>query len=287
MRLKPAGIELVNSLARRPEEYHDEVREKAHGHAMRGAVPESIQTEVRHTQENLADFLRYDRYLRHVFRSYVFPADKDWQEFDQLSLEECPQLAAGAWRVDAAELDSSGTARFALSMTAKMEHGGSSRDLSATKWIGTRAQDSTWRIECRSQLTLAPLAPAPSPVRENLPLAFGLEFVFNLLAPDAPGRYLLASAESSRYEPLKFRGELAGSRLLIVDEWQGVKISITAAPEPRWWIAPIDTVSQAVEGFERVYQGSAILAVWKPGMYPGSETHESRVVIDVEPCLSA
>jgi len=328
MRFKPADIELVNSLARRPEEYHDEVREKAKGHATRGAVPESIQTEVpRAAEENLADFLRYDRYLRHVFRSYVFPADKDWQDFDQLRLEEAPQLAAGAWSVDAAELDASGTARFALSITAKMDLCGSSRDLSATKWIGTRAQDSTWRIECRSQVAVAPallpvqngvaparVAPALLPVQENLPLAFGLELVFNLLAPDAPGRYFLGSAKSSRYEPLKFRGELAGGTLLIVDEWQGVKITVTADPEPRWWIVPIDTVSQAVEGFERVYQGSAILAVWNAGSAgisarfplsshtiperaagkdaraPGTPidsksptTHESRLTIDVEP----
>jgi len=304
MRFKAAHIELVNSLARRPEEYHDEVREKAGGEATRGAVPESIQTEVRHTAEqNLADFLRYDRYLRHVFRSYVFSADKRWQDFDQVSLEESPQLAAGAWSVEAAELDSSGTARFALSTTARLQLGESSRDLRATKWIGTPTQDSTWRIECRSQVAIAPPAPAQvasallpvqdavaqalRPAQEDLPLAFGMELVFNLLAPDAPGRYFLASAESSRHEPLKFRGELAGGTLLIVDEWQGVRISITAQPEPRWWIAPIETVSQSVEGFERVYQGSAILAVWKPDVSPSDAGRngdfESSLAIDIEP----
>ncbi len=275
MRFKPADIELVNSLTRRPEEYHDEVREKAKGHATRGAVPESIHTEDRPAEPHLAEFLRYDRYARHVFRSYVFPAAKQWQDFEQIALEECPQIAAGPWTAGASE--GSETPEFFLSTTTEITAGGNRRKIRAGKWIATSARGETWRIDCRSRFDLEPGAS---------PLAFGLELVLNLLAPDAFGRYFLASAKGSRFEPLKFRGELAGSRLLIADEWQGVKITITADPEPRWWIAPIETVSQAVEGFERVYQGSAILAVWKPEAFSNAEPHttlRSRLVINVEP----
>jgi len=31
-----------------------------------------------------------------------------------------------------------------------------------------------------------------------------------------------------------------------------------------FWVAPIETVSESEDGFERVYQGSQILAVWRP-----------------------
>jgi hypothetical protein len=41
-----------------------------------------------------------------------------------------------------------------------------------------------------------------------------------------------------------------------------VRISLQAEPKPRWWVVPIETISQSESGFERVYQGSAILAVW-------------------------
>jgi len=41
------------------------------------------------------------------------------------------------------------------------------------------------------------------------------------------------------------------------------EITIDANPQPRWWVVPIETISQSESGFERVYQGSAILAVWK------------------------
>lgn len=291
LRFKPAGLEVINSLTRRPEEYHDEVRAQSHGHATRGAVPESLHVDAPIPEPHLAEFLRYDRYARHVFRSYAFPAGKQWQDFAQLTLEECPELAGGPWVASPEDAsDSSGVVRLTLGATVKaggsagiLPPGGCGWDLRAGKLIATAAQGTTWQIECRSRFEAVP--PALLPVQTISPLAFGLEMVFNLLAPDAFGRYFLTSAEDSHPEPLKFRGELAGSKLLIVDEWQGVRISIGAEPEPHWWIAPIETVSQAVEGFERVYQGSAILAVWKPEIRSSGsvQTFESRVLLEVEP----
>jgi alpha-amylase len=91
-------------------------------------------------------------------------------------------------------------------------------------------------------------------------MATGLELVLNLLAPDAHDRYFLAN-EIRR--PLEFRGEIDSAKLVLVDEWQRVKITLEARPQARWWIVPIETISQSELGFERVYQGSAILAVWK------------------------
>jgi len=43
---------------------------------------------------------------------------------------------------------------------------------------------------------------------------------------------------------------------------------LSARANACWWIVPLQTVSQSESGFERVYQGSAILAVWRiePGV---------------------
>jgi hypothetical protein len=92
------------------------------------------------------------------------------------------------------------------------------------------------------------------------PLALGLEMVFNLLAGDAPDRYFQANETRHR---LNFRGEIISPNLVLVDEWQRVQISLGGDPPPVWWVVPIETISQSEAGFERVYQGSAILAVWK------------------------
>jgi 4-alpha-glucanotransferase len=281
LRFKPADIELINSLARRVETYHAEVQRTAAAEAA-GGPPASIHELVRSKEPNLASYLRYDRYRRHVFRTFVFPASKQWWDYESLALGESAELAAGPWTLQASDLEAGSRGEggdglsFELSSTAALEAEGITSSIQAAKSVSTGTSGSTWQLECRSHFAVSAAGPAA-------PLAFGLELAFNLLAPHAPGRYFRAFSEAhDRMEPLGFRGELGGSKLLMVDEWQGVRISIAADPEPVWWIAPIETVSQSESGFERIYQGSAILAVWKPSL-PIEGTFESRVRLEVEP----
>jgi hypothetical protein len=248
MRYKPAGAELINSLMRRPEAYHELVRREVITHEAPREGPASIHDHVWTKESNLAALLRYDRYARQVFRTLVFPASKRWEDFDYLSLEENGDLAGGAWNIDATR--QAGT----LQLRREARHRVGSEDilLRATKIIKTHADGPAWQLECRSSLSMDRVRPAP--------LALGMEMVFNLLAPDAPDRYFLARGVR---RPLEFKGEIDAPRLVLVDEWQGVKISLDADPPVRWWIVPVETISQSETGFERVYQGSAILAVWK------------------------
>jgi alpha-amylase len=48
----------------------------------------------------------------------------------------------------------------------------------------------------------------------------------------------------------------------------GVSVTTTTSPADAWW-APIETVSNSEAGFERVYQGSALLLSWPVRMAPG------------------
>jgi alpha-amylase len=57
--------------------------------------------------------------------------------------------------------------------------------------------------------------------------------------------------------------------LRIVDEWQNVSATLDAPSASHFWIAPIETVSESEEGFERVYQGSQILVVWPHALAAG------------------
>jgi alpha-amylase len=50
------------------------------------------------------------------------------------------------------------------------------------------------------------------------------------------------------------------------DGWQRVRITLQAPAAEKFWVAPIETVTESEEGFERVYQGSQILAVWQPDL---------------------
>jgi alpha-amylase len=249
LRFKPANTELVNSLTRRPEAYHDLVRQKVIAHDAPQEGPASIHDRVLSKEENLEALLRYDHYPRHAFRTYVFPATKNWEDFDCLRLDENRELAGGPWKLATAKAKS-GT--FELRHEAVLPFEGNDVPLRAPKTLKTRAAGKSWRVECQTSLTADETCPVP--------LALGVELILNLLAPDAPDRYFLAN-EVRR--PLEFKGEIETPQLLMVDEWQQVKISLDARPQPRWWIVPVETISQSESGFERVYQGSAILVVWK------------------------
>jgi hypothetical protein len=249
LRFKAAGSELVNSLMRHPEPYHELVRQRVSSHEAPQEGPASIHERVWSKESNLAALLRYDRYPRTVFRTYVFPTFKQWEDFDYLRLDENGDLAGGTWRVN--EPIGEGGA-IELESEARHRVNGEELLLRAAKRIETNATNSAWQLGCRTSLSLERLRPAP--------LALGTELVFNLLAPDAPDRYFLARGVR---RPLEFRGEIDGPRLLLVDGWQRVRITLDADPPARWWIVPVETISQSETGFERVYQGSAILAVWK------------------------
>lgn len=249
LRYKPGNAELVNSLMRRPEAYHALVRRHVTSREATREGPASIHDLVLSKEANLEALLRYDRYARHAFRTYVFPAEKQWQDFEALGLEENETLAKGSWN-----LVPPLSPKVELRNQAQFRAAACDVRIAAVKTITSKSSAGAWQIECRSSLSADRSCPTG--------LALGLELVFNLLAPDTPDRYLLAD-EVRR--PLEFRGEIDAARVLLVDEWQRVQITLDARPHPRWWIVPIETISQSESGFERVYQGSAILVVWKVG----------------------
>ena len=96
----------------------------------------------------------------------------------------------------------------------------------------------------------------------------GIETVVNFLAPSAPDRYFESSGQ--RF-PLRWAASVPASELRVTDEWQGVRVTLSAPAARDYWIAPIETVSEAEDGFERIYQGSQIIAVWPVELAPGGE----------------
>ncbi|HEX5411197.1 MAG TPA: alpha-amylase/4-alpha-glucanotransferase domain-containing protein [Terriglobia bacterium] len=247
LRFKPAATELINSLMRRPEVYHSRIQSSVEDH------PESLDGK----RPDLAQLLRYDRYMRHCFRTYLFPRWKQWQDFERLDFQEESDLAAGAWQVSTGP----SVNPVELFRQTRYERDGANLEIEARKILFAKSTGAGFHIECRSLIS-ANQAPAA-------PLSLGVEMVFNLLAPDAPDRYF--EAEGVRH-PLQFSSEIQAPDLKIVDEWQGVALALAARPECRWWIAPIRTVSQSEAGFETVYQGSAIMAVWEMDLSPSPES---------------
>src|SRR5207247_1772709 len=106
------------------------------------------------------------------------------------------------------------------------------------------------------------------------PVAVGIESVINLLAPTEPDRFFETPLGKKN---LRFSGSMPGPILRMEDGWQRVRVSLHAPLVEDFWVAPIETVSESEEGFERVYQGSQILAVWRPPLTT-QKTWSARLV---------
>jgi len=69
------------------------------------------------------------------------------------------------------------------------------------------------------------------------------------------------------------------------NSWLGLEVETLVTPAAAAWHAPIETISNSEAGFERVYQGSALLLSWVVGIPAGgtwSATVEHRARVEVD-----
>lgn len=260
------GITLINSLQRRLEAYHARLRDAAGGV---GGVA-SIHEQVRVKEEGLQHRLRYDRWARHAFRLLLFAPEKTYQDYEALRLKESAAFAAGIYEVASASAEK---VELLLESPLAAPAVGAAADgaLRAVKTFSFSGSADGFSIAC--DLELANRCAKPHQ------LQIGLEVVINLLARNEPDRYF---ETGGRRHPLEWAAAVPASELRLIDAWQKIALTLEAPQAHQFWIAPIETVSESEEGFERVYQGSQILVVW-PAELGAQATWKGRVVLRVAP----
>jgi 4-alpha-glucanotransferase len=257
---RPNAVTLINSLQRRVEAYHSRLQ-----HASPSASKvASIHQQTLTKEPGLEKRLKYDRWPRTSFRLLLFAPGKTHADYDALRLEESPAFAGGDYTEQAGAADE---IRLCLEaplrqVVAREDPGGLLRAAKILRF-GNHAEG----FDVRCQLALARRA-APSAGQDSddpVQLTVGLEMVFNFLAPNVPDRYFEFAGER---KPLEWSGVVEGASVRVADEWQNVAVDLEARGASELWIAPIETVSESEEGFERVYQGSQILGVWNVNLTP-------------------
>src|SRR5262249_34194500 len=249
---RPAAATLVNSILRRPESYHSTLREAA-GKAAGGTVS-SIHEQTRVKEPGLERFLRYDRWPRHAFRVLLFDPSRTHGDYETLELQEDASFAAGVFTVKNSAPNEAELFRAdALTLHGKTD--AAAPRLLLTKQFSMGPAPHGCEVACDILLKFK------EPLESGL--AAGIESIINLLAPTEPDRFF--ETPGARMN-LRFSGPLPGPILRMEDGWQGIRVSLHAPLAEQFWVAPIETVSESEEGFERVYQGSQILAVWRPDL---------------------
>jgi 4-alpha-glucanotransferase len=242
---RPTNVPLINSLMRRPEAYHEAVRK------LKSSSPEkfgSIHDTIRAKEDGLDKWLIYDRWRRNCFRVLLFSTSKSFADYAPVRLDEDGTLAGGRYRLNR-------PGRRAVELVSE-----ESSEWSVTKILTFSRSDSGFEICC--DVRLFRTGPGPASIQ------FGVENVINFLAPAATDRYFDANGQ---HFPLRWTSATRANPLRIVDEWQKTGVSIEASGAQEFWLSPIETVSESEGGFERIYQGSQIAAIWPLALASGAE----------------
>lgn len=249
---KPRSFNLMNTLTRRREGYHDKIAQAAKGAASGEA--KTIHDRVVVKEEGLQHHLQYDWYNRASLLDHFLETGVDLASFMRCEYYEAGDFVLGAYTASARKQKDA--------VVLVMEREGTAAGL---------------RARLRKTLLLRPSHPEfvvryeiANGDREELNTTFGSEFNFSLLAGNAPDRYYEIPGHVLDKRNLASIGETNNvGRVSLVDEWLKLKATLEFSQPAILWRAPVETVSQSEAGFERVYQSSMVMPLWRLSLGPG------------------
>ncbi len=256
------NFNLLDTLARRYEPYHDQLKESASGPGSR-----------------LEQHLHYDWHRR------VSLLDHFWGEGTTLdSLAQSTYPEQGDF----------------INQRYQSHIAGNSVTLSREGTVWVHDQPTAIRVE--KELIVSDPTQAQTVIRYTLTnlsehkaaLWFAVEFNVNLLAGDAPDRYyylphsspkpaqsITKASKAAVLETVDAKTKLRSKKLIakealkevygigLRDEWLDIDYHLIWNRLGSVWRFPIETVSQSETGFEKVYQSSAMFPNWKFSLEPG------------------
>jgi alpha-amylase len=222
----PRTLDLADVMTRRPEAYHEQVRRRHLAETSAGA--RTIHDVPVSKEEGLDTLLAYDVCRRASLLDGRLPTGLPLDAVAPWSAGGAPPAARP--RFDVQEREGTVTITFA------------GADGTAKRIV---VGGTTVRAEYRLE---------PSPAGR-----FAVQWNLALTAGEAPGRYLSLPGRPS----LGSGGRTSEARgVTLTDEWIGVdaRLGWSDGAELAW--GPVETVSVSETGFERIYQGIALLLTW-------------------------
>jgi alpha-amylase len=221
-------INLLDTLSRRLEPYHEKLRAKQlTGVAASGQTPASIHDLLSVKEDNLAAYLIYDTHRRSAFLDYALQGMPTLQEVVRSTWAERQLWPSGP---------------FQLEPSAPGARNTQSLDVTMVRAIGDGFLRKTIQLAMRQPIVTYRYAVD----KLSVPVV-GLEF--NLALRDE--RYLARPQEFHRID--SFRVDEPGV---------GVSLELSMESPATLFVFPIETVSESEEGLERTYQGLALVCLW-------------------------
>jgi alpha-amylase len=235
---------LLATLSRRPEAYHETIRRHAQFNA-NGGVAQSIHDRVVFKQEGLDRLLQYDAYLRKSLIDHFYDARLTLGQ-----LVACQEVELGDFVKGAYEHH---VRRDQNEVVLVLQRLGRAAGVAAqiTKEVRLAAGSDT--LEVRYLLENPP---------NDQKLHFAVECNFAGMAAGADDRYFYHDGQPHAGQLQTPQDLRDAERIGLVDDWLGLDASLTLSRRGGIWAFPIQTVSQSEGGFELVHQSTAVVAHW-------------------------
>ncbi|HET7181016.1 MAG TPA: alpha-amylase/4-alpha-glucanotransferase domain-containing protein [Candidatus Limnocylindrales bacterium] len=275
--LRAARHAVTGVLRRRPEAYHQTLREHEAKVAVAAGVADadplgdagdagadaggsdgaaSIHDRVQVKEEGLSALLVYDDYERRSGLIRILAADATPASWGAGGRDELGDLAAGPFRV--AKLGD-GEAILARDGAATIDGIRIPLAAQTTIRLGGGASDPTLEWSA----TVENVGDRPLVAR------IGVEWATTMLGGGGnPDAWWSINGVETRHDAA--RAEAGVTSLSQGNRWLRTSIETEVGTAADAWIAPIETVSNSEAGFERVYQGSALLLSWPVTLAPGA-----------------
>jgi 4-alpha-glucanotransferase len=253
---RPISMNMMNTLARRPEAYHRKLREQCStANSCEGAA--TIHEKMGAKEEGLFKYLHYDWYRKASLIDHFLGQEMDFEAFRNSSHKEAGDFVKSAYSSAVKKRDGKVTA--VLSRTGEVQ----GQPVSVRKTVTVRENESGLQVDYVLR----------NEGKEELNTAFAVEFNFSLLAGNSSDRYFEIPGHSLKANNFASAGELNNvQEVRMVDEWLNYVLTLSLSEKAALWRFPVETVSQSESGYERVFQGSSVVPVWRVTLQPGVDT---------------
>ena len=270
--LRAAWHAIAAVMRRRPEAAHVQLLDLA-GEDRGDASPPlpseagatSIHELVVAKEPGLAERLHYDRHERRSGLVHLVDPETSQDDFAAARYAERGDLADRPYAVEALE---PGCVRLARDGEVR-PRGGDPRPLRVEKTFRFSGERLAPQVELELRVTNRSAA--------RIETTLAVEWALNLLGGGGnPDAYYRSGATRTPHDG---SGAAEGIEAIgFGNDWLGIDAEATVAPPAGAWWQPIETISNSEAGFERVYQGSALVFRWPLRLDPG-EAFEARTRI--------
>jgi alpha-amylase len=245
--IRSTKVNLLATLNRRPEPYHQRVLEAGRRQHEVGQLSElDINNSVKFKQPDLDKKLQYDAWPRKSLVDHFLAPRTTLEEF-QAGQGDIGSFVVGVYDARVRRTDS----RVETILTRTGQVG-----TSTAKVTKTIALDSSASGELDVRYELEGLTPGE-------PIHFAVEWNFAALASGADDRYFYDNIGQQRGRLDTVQVLPACERVGLVDEWLGIDVALDCSQTGDIWTFPIQTVSQSEGGFELVHQSACVVPNWQ------------------------